>query len=170
MINIFLFYEIFIIIIQARKLTYTKTCEICIINSQCTDDSINFNISISKYCQAPLETSFTYHTDVNLRLRFINLTTNCNDCYINISLEPVKGVWYYTLKLESPEPSKNCLSQTIARCGGAMSYLIWIITGALSTLFVVLGIILYSITRIRRRKKPSSRLKTNKSKINANVN
>ncbi|CAF1067337.1 unnamed protein product [Rotaria sordida] len=159
MINFLLLYEIFIIVGQTNAFKQTKSCEICIIDSFCTDDTIYFNISISNYCQIPLKTFFTYYTDVYSKLHYFNKIITCINCYINISIESVHDAWDYTLRLESPKPSKTCSTQHTAHCGGAVSYLIWFITGVLSALFIILGILLSCMKHERNRKQSCSRNK-----------
>jgi hypothetical protein len=153
MINNVLLFLTFIIHSQAILLTETKSCEVCIVNSVCTDDTMNFNISISEYCRNPLTTYFTYYTDTNLKPRPYNTTATCINCNINIPIDSVQGAWDYTLTLESPEPSKTCSTRHTAHCGGSMSQIIWFITGGLSGLFIVLGLLLCCLKyRFCRRK------------------
>ncbi|CAF2527149.1 unnamed protein product [Rotaria sp. Silwood2] len=139
MINFHPLYGIFIIFDQTSTRKQKKSCEVCIVDSFCTDDTIYFNISISKHCQNPLKTAIALYTDVDLKHRYFNKIITCNNCYINILIESAHDAWDCTLRLESPEPSKTCSTQHTAHCEGTISYLIWFITGCLSALFIILG-------------------------------
>ncbi|CAF5033769.1 unnamed protein product [Rotaria sp. Silwood1] len=159
MINFLLLYGIFIISGLTSAQKQTKSCEVCIIDSFCTDDTIYFNISISKYCQNPLKTSFTHYTDIDSKPHHINQIITCNNCHINIPIESVHDAWDYTLRLVFPESSKTCPTQYTAHCGGTVSYLIWFITGGLSALFIILGGLLCCIKHERNRKTSCSSLR-----------
>jgi hypothetical protein len=162
------------IIIYGRIITaqQTESCEICIIDSTCGDDTIYFNISISNYCGNPLNVYFTYYTDLNRKLRYYNTTTTCTNCYTNILIDVVRNAWDYVLRLELPRSSKTCPTQHIAHCGGKMSQLIWFITGGLSGLFIVLGVLLCYIKHCRGLKKQVEvkKKKVEVSSINAENN
>jgi len=149
MIYFVLFLASFVIYRQTNAFKNTEFCEVCIIDSSCTDDKIYFNVSISKSCQEPVNTHFTYHTDVNSKPYHYNTTSMCSNCYISISIDPVHEAWDYILTLKLPEPSKNCPSQHVAHCGGHMSQLILYIVGGLSGLTMVFGVLLCSIKYCR---------------------
>jgi len=152
MIYFILIFELFIIYGQTSTLKHTKLCEVCIIDSSCTDDKIYFNVSISKDCEKPLNAHFTYHTDVNSKLNHYNITSTCSDCYINIAIDSVRDAWDYILTLKSPIPSEKCSNSHVAHCGGHMSRLSWFILGGLSGVGVVLGVILYCVRYCRGQK------------------
>jgi hypothetical protein len=164
MISLLLFFVSFITQGQASTLKEIKSCEICIIDSICTDDTIYFNVSISKYCLNPLNTYFSYYTDVNSKPRYYNTTINCTDCSMNISIDAVHAAWDYTLTLESPKPSKTCPTQHVAHCGGNMSHIIWYITANLSVLFALVGI-LFCCIRYCRKKQLELPVKPKKKKV-----
>lgn len=153
MIYLFIFFGSFIIFSQTSASNHTKHCEICIIDSSCTDDKIYFNVSISKHCQVPLDAHFTYHTDVNSKPNHYNTTGSCSNCFISIEIEPVHDAWDYTLTLKLPEPSEHCRTQYTAHCGGEMSKLSWYITGGLSGLTVMLGGLVCFVRRFRGKRK-----------------
>ncbi|CAF1535218.1 unnamed protein product [Adineta steineri] len=143
-----------------------KYCEICIVDSTCTDDSIYFNISISKDCRNPLNIFFTYWTDVNAKRHQYNTTTTCTHCYTNIAIDSIRSAWDYTLTLESPQSLNRCPAQHVAHCGGEMSRITWYITGGLSGLFLVIGVILCSIKLCRSSK---NQIKPKKKKMEVPV-
>lgn len=149
MIYFILFFEIFTIYGQISTLKPTKLCEVCIIDSSCTDDKIYFNVSISKYCDKPLNAHFIYHTDVNSKLNHYSITSTCSDCYVSIAIDSVRDAWDYILTLKSPKPSEKCSTSHVAHCGGHMSRLSWFILGGLSSLGTILGVILYCVRYCR---------------------
>ena len=151
MISFLLFFVSFITQGQTSTLEQIKSCEICTIGSICTDDTIYFNVSISKYCLSPLNTYFTYYTDVNSKRHYYNTTITCADCSMNISIDAVHAAWDYTLTLESPKSSKTCPTQHVAHCGGNMSPIFWYITANLSGLFALVGILFCCIIYCRRK-------------------
>jgi hypothetical protein len=173
MINFILLVGISIIIygkiIIAQQI---ESCEICIIDSTCADDTIYFNISISNYCRNPLNVYFTCYTDLNPKLHYYNTTTTCTNCYTNILIDVVRNAWDYVLTIESPRPSKICPTQHIAHCGGKMSQLILFITGGLSGLSIVLGVLLCYIKHCRGLKNQVEvkKKKVEVSSINAEIN
>ena len=164
MINIILFFACFIIYGQTLSIKQLKYCEICIINSECRDDTIRFNISISKQCLNPLNVYFTYITDVNRKPRYFNTTTTCTHCYATVEIDAVRSAWDYVLTLESPRPLMTCPTKHVAHCGGKMSRLIWYITGGLSGLTLVIGFIVCGLKHCRTATKPVKPPKTSKKK------
>ncbi|CAF1359542.1 unnamed protein product [Adineta steineri] len=143
---------------QSTRLNHEK--------SQCLYDSIYFNISISKDCRNPLNIFFTYWTDVNAKRHQYNTTTTCTHCYTNIVIDSIRGAWDYTLTLESPQSLNRCPAQHVAHCGGEMSRITWYITGGLSGLFLVIGVILCSIKLCRSSK---NQIKPKKKKLEVPV-
>jgi hypothetical protein len=135
------------------------SCDICIVDSNCEDDYIHFNISISNDCEYPMETYFSYDTDVESEKHYVNKTVDCRDCHIDLTIDPVHDAWDYTLTLVSPESTKTCSDMRIAHCGGTASKLVWIITGGLSGLFVLLGATLCTI-RYCRTQRQQTKTKT----------
>jgi len=153
MVNFILLFASFIIHCQTRIFDEPKSCDVCIIDSSCTDDKITFNISISEYCLQPLNTHFTYHTDVHPKHHHYNTTITCSNCYIDISIDPIQQAWDYILTLELPKSSKICPHQRVAHCGGDTSQLSWFILGGLSGLAVLFGASVCSIKYYRGRKR-----------------
>jgi hypothetical protein len=144
MINILLVFTCFIIYGQSNA------CNICIIDSTCGDDYIHFNISIPNECQLPMQTYFSYVTDVESEKHYINKTFSCQNCNIDLTVDLIHDAWDYTLTLESPKPTISCSTHK-ARCGGSTSRYIWIGTAGLSGLFVLLGGVLCTIRYCRTR-------------------
>ncbi|UJR35759.1 hypothetical protein I4U23_028507 [Adineta vaga] len=169
MINVILFVACFIISGQTITVKQLKYCEICIINSKCTDDTVRFNISISKHCLNPLNVYFKYTTDVNRKPRYYNTTTTCTKCYTNIEIDTIRGAWDYVLTLVSPTPLMTCPTEHVAHCGGKMSRLLWYITGGLSALSLGTGFIICGIKYCRTPQKsikPPKKRKTEVAVIN----
>jgi hypothetical protein len=154
MVNFILLFASFIIHCQTNTFDGPKSCDICIIDSSCTEDKISFNVSISEHCRQPLNTHFTYHTDIYPKPHDFNIMVTCSNCYIDISLDPIHQAWDYTLTLKLPEPSKICSHQHVAHCGGDTSRLIWFILGGLSGLSVLFGVLVCSIKYYRGKKQP----------------
>jgi hypothetical protein len=146
-----IFAMIFFILVFGSFIIHSQTesCEVCIIDSTCTDEKIYFNVSISKYCQKSLNTHFTYHTDVNSKPYHYNTTSTCSNCFISISIDPIRDAWDYTLTLKSPKPSQNCPTEHVAHCGGQMSKVTLLIVGGLSGLAILLGVLLCSLKHYR---------------------
>ncbi|CAF0889427.1 unnamed protein product [Rotaria sp. Silwood1] len=144
-----------ILLLFASCFTYGQStkCQICIIDSTCTDDYIHFNVSISKECEHPIETYFSYDTDIDSDKHYLNKTIGCRHCYFDFTIESIHDAWDYILKLESPETTKSC-SIRKARCGGYTSRYIWIGTASLSGLFIIFGVVLGIIRYCRTRKPP----------------
>ncbi|CAF2388930.1 unnamed protein product [Rotaria sp. Silwood2] len=144
-----------ILLLFTFRFTYGQStkCQICIIDSSCTDDYIHFNISISKECQHPINTYFSYDTDIDSEKHYLNKTIDCHSCDTDLTIDAIHDAWDYTLTLESPESTKSC-SIRKARCGGYTSRYIWIGTASLSGLFIVLGVLLGIIRYCRTRKPP----------------
>ncbi|CAF1571888.1 unnamed protein product [Adineta steineri] len=117
-------------------------------------------------CRNPLNIFFTYSTDVNSKRHQYNTTTTCTNCYTNIVIDSVRGAWDYTLTLESPQSLNRCPAQHVAHCGGEMSRITWYITGGLSGLFLVIGVILCSIKLCRSSK---NQIKPKKKKMEVPV-
>ena len=162
MINIILYLASFIVYGYTIALKQTESCEVCTVDSTCTDDTIYFNISVTKGCPNPLKTYFTYYTDVYSKIQYYNTTITCTNCYTSISLDAIRNAWDYTLTLKFPEPSKNCPTQHVAHCGGQTSLLVWYIIGGLSGLFAVFGVLLCCIKYYR---KPKKKVKRKKKKV-----
>lgn len=128
-------------------------CNICIIGSTCGDDYIHFNISISYDCRPPIYASFSYDTDVEAEKHHINKVLWCQNCYFDLTVDPIRDAWDYILTLNAPTSTKACSTRR-ARCGGYTSRYIWIGTVSLSGVFIVLGVLLCSIRYCRMRKQP----------------
>ena len=155
MINIVILLGSCFIYGQINAIKQTQSCEVCIVSSMCTDDTIYFNVSISKYCQNPLNTVFSYHTDVNTKHRHYRSTATCIDCHINVEIDAELHAWDYTLILVSPKPSERCPSKHTVHCGGKMSQIIWFVTGGMAGLFVIIGVIFCCFKYCRVQKRPA---------------
>lgn len=142
-----------VLLLLANSLVYTDSlsCQLCIIDYVCGDDSIHFNVSVSSACKFPMNTYFSYGTDIAAGKHYLNLTIGCADCYVDLSIDTIRDAWDYTLRLESPELEKTCATTLVAHCGGEASRLVWVSATALSGLFVVLGVILCTVRHCRTR-------------------
>ena len=141
------------------------SCEICIVDSTCTDKNIIFNLSISKYCHQPFNTDFTYHTDVHSTIHHSQTLITCADCYVDLCIDLIPQAWDYILTLKTPDSSETCSNKHVAHCGGNTCRLSWFILGGLSGIGILLGISLYSIRSYHHRQR---QMKTNLSSITTN--
>lgn len=149
MIYFILFIGCLLIFNQTNASNHTEFCEICIVDSKCTDDAILFNVSISKECQTPLDTHFTYYTDINSRPNHYNMSGACSDCFIIIEIEPTQDAWDYTLSLKLPQPSGTCRTDYTVHCVGQTSGFTWYVLGSLSGLTIILGIFICFVRQYR---------------------
>ena len=142
-----------VLLLLAYFVVYTEShsCKICIVDSTCADDSIHFNISISAACKHPLESYFSYGTDISTEKHYLNRTIGCAGCHLDVSIDVIRDAWDYTLRLESPVLEKTCPTTRVAHCGGETSRLVWISAAALSGLFAVLGTVLCAVRHFRTR-------------------
>lgn len=136
-------------------------CEICVIDGSCEDDAIHFNLSVSDKCHAPLDIYYNYDTEIHSVKRYANESIDCSDCYYDLSVDVERDAWDYTLTIVSPRSSDSCSIRKVS-CGGETSLLIWYITGGLSGLFILIGLVVCTVRRCRgnpRRKilQPNSR-------------
>jgi len=152
MIYIILLFLGFIINVQLSTINSLISCQICFINSMCSDDTIDFNISISKHCQKPLFTHFTYRADISTKSYHYNTTMTCSDCYMTISIDPILGAWDYTLSLKSPSLLAHCPGEYTAHCNNNMSYVGWYAFGALAGVAIILGVLLCFIRQYHNSK------------------
>ena len=132
----------------------SQSCEVCIMNATCTDQTIFFNVSVSRYCRNPLQTYFTYFTDINPKRRYYNKTVTCINCFETIAIDAVDRAWDYTLTLESPVASPPCVARQTAHCGGQSLIIVWLVVGGISGLFVLLGFISCCVRLCRVEKEP----------------
>ncbi len=139
-------------------------CNICIINSLCGDDEIHFNISVSKYCPNPMDIFYNYDTDIESEKHYSNVTIDCDDCYFDLTVDPIRDAWDYTLTLESPISTARC-SVYVAHCGGNTSPLVWIITAGLTGIFILSGALLCIVRCYRIHQQ----IKTRDKKIQAAI-
>jgi hypothetical protein len=130
-----------------------SACQICIIDSTCTDDFIHFNVSISDTCQYPLAATFSYDTDIDAERHYINQTINCSSCTIDLMIDTINDAWDYTVRLDWPQLDETCTKSRVARCGGETSPIVWIATASLSGMFIVFGGILCMIRYCRRHRR-----------------
>ncbi|UJR10357.1 hypothetical protein I4U23_014562 [Adineta vaga] len=133
-----------------------NACKPCIVNSTCDDDYIHFNVSIPNDCPHSLKAYFSYQTDLTSERYYLNQTFNCQNCYYDLHVEPIHDAWIYYLTFESPKTIPSC-SAYKANCGGKTSRYVWIITGGLSGLFVVFGVLLCTIRLCRTPSGPQRR-------------
>lgn len=136
-------------------------CEICIVDASCDDDGTYFNLSVSKDCHAPLEIYYNYDTEIHSLKRYANESIDCSDCYYDLTVEIERDAWDYTLTIVSPRSSDSCSIYT-AHCGGKVSLLVWYITGGLSGLFTLLGLVVctvrcYRANQEKKTPQPNSR-------------
>lgn len=137
-------------------------CEICIVDGSCDDDGIYFNLSVSEKCHAPLDIYYNYDTEIHPVERFANETIDCSDCFYELSVDVERDAWDYTLTIVSPRSTDSCSIRKVS-CGGETSLLIWYITGGLSGLFIIIGLVVCTVrcyrTNQQRRKvfQPTSR-------------
>jgi hypothetical protein len=165
-----------ILLFLACVCTYGQNteCNICIIDYTCDDDTISFNLSVSKYCEQPINIYYSYDTEIHSGKRYTNTTIPCDGCYFEVDVAVERDAWDYTLIIESPKSSDVCSVRT-AQCGGDDSLLLWYITGGLSGLFAILGVascIARCYNKNRQQKVPSrkaSRRKITDREINAAV-
>lgn len=118
-----------------------QTCSICVVGSTCTDDDVHFNISVSEACIVPMDIYYSYDTDIDSVKQYSNATIDCQGCYFDLTIDAIRDAWVYTLTLDSPLTTELCSSYS-AKCGGKGSWLLWIITGGLSGIFILSGAIL----------------------------
>ncbi|CAF0847140.1 unnamed protein product [Adineta ricciae] len=123
-------------------------CKLCVINSTCDDDYIHFNISISNDCPRSQNAYFSYQTDLSGETYYVNQTLDCRGCYYDLQINPIHDAWVYYLTFESPKTIRPCALYK-AICGGKTSRYVWIVTGGLSGLFMIFGILLCSIRLCR---------------------
>lgn len=162
---VMLCFQSFIIHGHINTFNDSSSCEICIIDSTCTDKNIIFNLSISKYCHQPFHTDFIYHTDVHSTIHHYQTLITCTDCYVEISIDSIPQAWDYILTLKTPDLSLTCSNEHIAHCGGDTCRLTWFIVGGLSSIGILLGVSLYFIRSYRYRKR---RTKSTLSSITTN--
>lgn len=149
MIKVLLFLSCFITYGQCDQ------CKICITGSLCTDDYIYFNISIPNQCKTPVNTYFNYDTDIDAEKHYLNTSFACNNCQVSLTIDSIHDAWDYILTLKSPTSTQSCSTRR-ARCGGYTSRYIWIGTGGLSGLFIILGIIFATVRYCRIRKRANT--------------
>ena len=137
-------------------------CEICIIDASCDDDGTYFNLSVSKDCHPPFDIYYNYDTEIHSLKRYANESIDCTDCYYTLSIDVERDAWDYTLTIVSPRSSDSCSVYT-AHCGGKTSLLVWYVTGGLSGLFTLIGLVVCTVRCFRTnqlRKIPQPNSKT----------
>jgi len=139
-------------------------CDLCIMGSTCDDDYIHFNISVSNKCPIPLDIYYTYYADIDSEKHRSNVTIECQNCYVDLAVEPIHDAWDYYLTLESPDPTDPCAVHE-AQCGGQTTELVWIVTAGLTGIFILSGALLGIIRYCRTQR----RVKTTQKKIQAAV-
>ncbi|CAF1163636.1 unnamed protein product [Adineta steineri] len=127
-----------------------NACDLCIIDSTCDSDNVHFNISVSRECQYPLKVSFTYTTDISIDKHYLNQTIDCYNCHFDLTIDPIRDAWIYTLSFVSPKPPSKRCSVHKANCVGSTSPYVWIVTGSLSGLFILSGTLLCIIRYCRK--------------------
>ncbi len=165
-VNIFVMMLINILLLFSCAFVYGKDtkCDICIIDSSCDDDYVHFNISISEECPYSMILFYNYDTDIDSERHHSSVSTDCQNCYFDLTIDLIRDAWDYTLTIESPKLTGYC-STRIAHCGGKTSWLVWIVTASLSGLFILSGFLLCLIRSFRIRKQR----KTTQKKIDASV-
>lgn len=154
------------LLICACVLVYgqNNTCDVCIIDSSCDENYIHFNLSVSEGCSVPFDMDFSYYADVDEVEQYESVTIDCGNCYFDLTIDPIRDAWVYTLTLDVAVTKKIC-SSFAAQCGGKASWLVWIITGSISGVFVLSGVSLCIIRSYRAHQ----HTKTTRKKIEAAV-